>query len=522
MENTNKNYQKTLPSFKLSSPPNPTYIGKYKIQTLLHKGSMSYLYLAKNEQTDQLTAIKILAPNLAGQKDLVERFLLEAEIIAKASHNNIVCVYESGRWEKGLYIAMEYIPGVSLDHFIQDKAFNKKKSLEIILKVAYGLLHLHSHKIIHRDLKPENILIGENGEVKIIDFGIAELKKTNGTTPSFAKNPIIGTPSYMSPEQKKNPLNIHYNSDIYSLAVILYELLTGAFCYGKVNLSLLDDNLAKILKQALAPNFHERTEDIIDFISDISTYLRTNQETVDNKEELIKIQRELVPKTIPKYSNLEIGFFNPNEDSSSFIYYEFFPFLDGSYLIFIANAEEKTSISLLPLINIRGIIHALLNPYLHTLSAKKFSLESFTKNLNELLSKDRLHKNTSSTLLYIDTKKDTISHLTSMEETVYHLCFSGSLPKILVNKSPPIGLNSDTFFSPSVDTFVPGDIFFIHSFAKKELSAEKKEEIEKLVYEILLKNKYAESKCLCRIVYQKAQEQIDLSGKNFTLALYRP
>lgn len=521
MEEMNIQQRETLPSFKqLSSPPNITKIGKYKIETLLHKGSFSYLYLAKDPDSEKLLAIKILAPNLTEKKDLVERFLLEAEIIEKASHENIITVYESGRWEKGLYIAMEYIPGVSLTQFIKDKAFCKKRSLEIVLQICYGLMHLHSHKIIHRDLKPENILIGENGQVKIIDFGIAELQKSNRSTPGFGKNPVIGTPSYMSPEQKINPLTVHYNTDIYSLAIITYELLIGKLCFGKVNLSLIDDKLANILEQALKVDFHERTEDIVDFISSISSYLRNSPETMDVSAPLSLIQNELLPQDIPQYENLEIGFYKLKDNNSIGLYYEFFHLTDGTYFIFLANSDESNVHSLLPLINLRGIIHTLINPYMHSSNIKTFTLEHFTNELNQLLYNDRLHKNTLTTLLHINPVNETISHITSMEESIYHVPARGSTPRLLLNRTPPIGSSLDNDFYPTSDKFISGDICFIHSFSQKNLSEEQKASLEELTINTLITNKYAESNSLARILFNTLDNQSNSTLQNFTLTLY--
>lgn len=522
MEKVDIGQRETLPTFKTpAKPPKLTHIGKYKIETLLHKGSMSYLYLAHDPTKDRLVAIKILAPNLRDKKDLAERFLLEADIIAKARHENIVQVFESGRWEKGLYIAMEYIHGISLTKFIQDNAFCKKRSLEIILKVSYALLHLHSHKIIHRDLKPENILLTEDGNVKLIDFGIAELRKNNSTTPGFAKNPIIGTPSYMSPEQKANPLTIHYNSDIYSLAIITYEMLTGKLSNGKVNLSLIDERIRPILKKALEPDFHNRTEDVVDFITDISTYLRQSKEVANSSETLTNIQRELLPKYIPKFEDLEIGLTTSDDFNVPSIYYEFFHLMDGTYFFLIANTDPSSDESYLPVINIRGINHALLNPYLHSMATKKFSLQEYTSELNQILYRDRLHKNTLTTLIHINPKKETVEHITSMQESFYHLTASGTRAKQLHNPSPPLGSTPDADFFPTSDTFHTGDICFIHSFAHNNLTDNDKTKLEATCIETLSNNKFAESSTLSKILFSTLETNSITSSQDFTLSIYR-
>jgi serine/threonine protein kinase len=512
--------RETLPTFKAPNfAPQISKIGKYKIESLLHTGSMSYLYLANDLEHDRLAAVKILAPNLIENKDLIDRFLLEAEIIKKASHENIITVYESGKWAKGLYIAMEYVPGVTLTTFIENGSFSKKRSLEIIIKVSYALLHLHSHKIIHRDIKPENIIITTDGVVKLIDFGIAELKKSNRSTPGFAKNPIIGTPSYMSPEQKKNPLSVSYNTDIYSLAIITYELLTGKLSFGKVNLSLVDLPMQKILEKALAPDYHHRTEDIVDFITEISTYLRSDLEQPGQPFSLSNLQKELLPETLPKYDDLEIGLTISSSTTSPRIYYEFFRLVDGTYFILMANTEEGNDTSFLPIINIRAITHSMLYSYLHSVSSKPFHLHNFATRLNEILFHDRLHKNTLTTLLHINPKNSTIEHITSMEESVYHLPSKGSFPRRLLNKVPPLGSTMENVFYPTSDTFMPGDICFIHSFTHKTLSPTGKKELESKVLKSLMDNKFAQSGSLARTLFNTLENETLSSCQNFTLVL---
>ncbi|MCH9617356.1 MAG: Serine/threonine-protein kinase PknD [Chlamydiia bacterium] len=515
-------HRETLPTFKSPSPPpDISHIGKYKIEALLNKGAMSYLYLAHDSENDRLVAVKILAPNLAEKKELIDRFLQEIEIIEKTAHENIVTVYESGKWEKGLYIAMEYIHGISLPQLIIDKTFSKNRSLEIVLKVSHALLHLHTHKIIHRDLKPENILITEDGGVKLIDFGIAELQSKSRKIPGSQKNAIIGTPSYMSPEQKENPDTVHYNTDIYSLAVITYEMLTGVLSSGKINLSLVDKRMGKILEKALHPNHQERTADIVDFITEISTYLRTSEDTGNHSAALSLLQKELLPETMPKYEDLEIGLTKTENHPYPSLYYEFFHLMDGSYFILLANTDTENPQSYLPIINIRGITHALLNPYLHSIEGKTFSLSSFATSLNELLFHDKLHKGILTTLLHINPKNETIEHITSMEESIYHLTSKGSMPRLLLGRTPPIGSFLDSEFFPTSDTFGPGDICFIHSFSHAGLDDETKGEIEKTTVDTLIHNRHTESGAMARLLFNTLENKDLSNAQNFTLSIFK-
>ena len=194
--------EKTKPTLNKTPPPlTPAYIGPYKIESFFNQGGMSNLYLGRHPSSLRPLIVKVLAPKYAQNPEIIQRFLKEAEIIQLANHPNIVRLHGQGQWEKGVFIAMEFIQGISLRQFINKHSLSLKRALEIVLQVAYALCHLHTHGVIHRDLKPENILITEEGEIKVIDFGIAQLHTEVNKDP-LAQNRIIGTPTYMSPEQK--------------------------------------------------------------------------------------------------------------------------------------------------------------------------------------------------------------------------------------------------------------------------------------------------------------------------------
>jgi eukaryotic-like serine/threonine-protein kinase len=248
------------------SKPLPAFIGPYKIEGLLSEGGMSILYLAIHPELRCPVVIKALSTKFLYNKQMTARFLREAEIIALTDHPNIVKLYSQGKWENGLYIAMEFIQGVSLKQFTCQKALTQNKALEIVLHVADALKHFHSHKIIHRDLKPENILITETGLIKVIDFGIAQLLEEDPETGA------IGTPCYMSPEQK-NKAKLTYSSDLYSLALIAYELILGRFSGGTVHLFLIQHGLREILEKALKINPLERYRQVSEFTNDLTAFL---------------------------------------------------------------------------------------------------------------------------------------------------------------------------------------------------------------------------------------------------------
>jgi len=264
------------------SPPNeiPKTIRGYRVVGLLKTGGMSTIYQGIHPETGVTVAIKVLSQKYLKDDEVIKRFLKESEIIAMADHPNIVKLYDQGDWEEGLFISMEFIDGISLYQYLQDHTLTYKKAMEISLEVAYALCHLHSHGVIHRDLKLENILVTREDHIKVIDFGIAQLlteKKVSG----LRKRQIVGTPIYMSPEQKLNPNAVSYPSDIYSLGIIMYELVLGRTHHGKVILSRMPKGLQPILLKCLQPLAVNRYQDVVALISDLSDYMNSDQFSLD-------------------------------------------------------------------------------------------------------------------------------------------------------------------------------------------------------------------------------------------------
>lgn len=300
-------------------PPIPEKIGPYPVETLLEKGGMSLLYLASDPETQAPLTIKVLSPRYLSHPEMTARFLKEAEIIALADHPNIVKLYGYGEWEGGLYIAMEFIQGVSLRQYLLQNPLSLRKALEMVLEIAYALCHLHTHGVIHRDLKPENVLVNDSGHIKVIDFGIAQLINPLEIERIQEENKgrrLVGTPVYMSPEQRKNPENVSYPSDIYSLGIIAYELVTGKLSQGQIHLSLVPKGLQKILTKTLQPHPEERYLDIVDFIADLSSYLHSPQFEKEKKvgdqageifEKLQSLQQELVPALTGSLKEFDLG-----------------------------------------------------------------------------------------------------------------------------------------------------------------------------------------------------------------------
>ena len=197
---------------------------RYTLVEPLGSGGMAEVYLAHDEVLDRDVALKILRGQYADDEEFVERFRREAQSAAGLSHPNIVSIYDRGRSEDGAYyIAMEYVPrGTLKDRISRDGALEPGVAAGVALQIADALQAAHESGVIHRDIKPQNVLITKTGDIKVTDFGIARAT----SSPLTATSAVLGTAGYMSPEQAMGE-PVGQGSDLYSLGVVLYEMLTG-------------------------------------------------------------------------------------------------------------------------------------------------------------------------------------------------------------------------------------------------------------------------------------------------------
>ena len=204
----------------------PTRIGKYTIQSVLGKGAMGVVYKAFDPGIERVVAIKTVRKDRVDQ-DMIEqsmaRFKNEAKAAGRLLHPNIVSVYEYGEDEANAFIVMEYVEGTGLREYLARKAsFDLPHVASIMTQLLRALDFAHERGVIHRDIKPANLILTADGTLKVADFGIARIDTSNLTTLGM----VMGTPSYMSPEQCQGQ-PVDKRSDLFSAAVVLYELLTG-------------------------------------------------------------------------------------------------------------------------------------------------------------------------------------------------------------------------------------------------------------------------------------------------------
>src|SRR3954468_17862826 len=209
--------------------------GQFQILQKIGSGGMGAVYKATQPAMNRMVAVKILHPKLANRKDLVSRFRREARAMSHLTHPNTVKVYLYGELEDGsLYIVMEYLEGKNLNQTVRSEgAMTIESGLPILIQACNALDEAHRAGIIHRDLKPENIFVTSQGGMKdfakVLDFGLAKVTEREmrpGSIILTQEGMVFGTPEFMSPEQAQGK-TLTAASDIYSLAVILYEVLTG-------------------------------------------------------------------------------------------------------------------------------------------------------------------------------------------------------------------------------------------------------------------------------------------------------
>ncbi|MGH9671337.1 MAG: serine/threonine-protein kinase, partial [Terriglobales bacterium] len=196
---------------------------RYELQGELGRGGMGIVYRARDKETGELVALKVLKPEIASEQELLERFKNELRLARQVTHKRVCRTYELLRFGDTVVIAMEYVEGESL-RVVLDRfgGLPLRKGIQVAQQVCSALAEAHAQGIVHRDLKPENLMLDRSGNVKVMDFGIARSVETGSTTTGG----VIGTPAYMAPEQAEGK-PVDARTDIYALGLILYEVFTG-------------------------------------------------------------------------------------------------------------------------------------------------------------------------------------------------------------------------------------------------------------------------------------------------------
>ncbi len=290
--------------------PGSTFARRYQIIEDLGRGGMGRVYKAYDTEVREKLALKLLRPDIADDERTIERFRNELKLARQISHRNICRMYDFGREEGTYYITMEYVPGEDLKSLIHRiGALPVGKAVSIAGQVAEGLSEAHRLGVVHRDLKPQNIMIDREGNARVMDFGIARSLSAKGITGAGL---MIGTPEYMSPEQVEGK-EADPRSDIYSLGIILFEMLTGRLPFeGDTPLSVavkqksepppepksinaqIPDDLNRIILKCLEKAKEKRFQSADELLADLTRI----EKALPTTAQTLPIQRPLTSKQI--------------------------------------------------------------------------------------------------------------------------------------------------------------------------------------------------------------------------------
>jgi len=331
----------------------PRHFGAYALLSSFAQGGMGEVYLAKSGGVagiDRLCVLKKLRSDVTQNDEYVRRFIDEARLVVQLNHAKICHVFDAGRVGREYFLAMEYVSGVNLRK-LQNRSFSRSTSLppEVVLYIARDFLealdyaHRLAHpitgkplKLVHRDVSPQNVMINYEGEVKLIDFGLAASELKEEQTESQV---VMGKVAYMSPEQARGE-DVCAKTDQFAAAVVTYELLAGERFYGDMSnyqiwqvvgkgtylppgLADFDNDLAALLKQALAPRRQDRFATCGDFVDAIDLYLAQTHPGNQQKkarqvmETLFDVDREAERRFLARFADVQVPGYEPGPDAIS-------------------------------------------------------------------------------------------------------------------------------------------------------------------------------------------------------------
>nr|MBA3874885.1 protein kinase [Anaerolineae bacterium] len=301
----------------------PLSLKGYELHERIGAGGFGAVYRAYQSTVGREVAVKIILPRLANQPDFIRRFETEAQIVARLEHPHITPLYDYWRDSEGAYLIMRWLRGGNLHDALQKSAFDVRAAALLLDQMADALSLAHRNHVIHRDIKPANILLDEDGNAYLTDFGIA--KDLNGAVNNTQADAIVGSLDYISPEQARSEAVTH-RTDIYSLGVTFYEVLTGEHPFQNLssverlykhindplpNITILDpamtEQVNQVIQKATAKNPEHRYADVLAFAADFRQAIAVQSAPVNIIELLTQREQEILQLIVDGNSNKEIA-----------------------------------------------------------------------------------------------------------------------------------------------------------------------------------------------------------------------
>lgn len=435
--------------------PKLEVLDRYIIHRVLAKGGMNRIYLATDTESGHLVCIKMLLPKYISNEQALHRFRNECELLTKVDSPFFTPILYEGNWEGTPYFVMNYVEGIQLREYLQKKRIPLSKGVKLMQVISSAVSYLHGQKIIHCDLKPENILVTQNDQIKIIDLGIARPLENPGAAKesSSQERGIMGTPVYMSPEQKEQPNSIHFSSDIYALGVIFYELTLGQLSYGMIHLPLIPTGLQGIIRKCLRNNAIERYRSGFELHASLTAYLATQQHHkdcqkkdtpylfLDEIEEAVK--EMLTPLQKPLHA-IDVGLIERKGVLGEMVYCDIFPFNEKVSIAFIAESVQKGGSALVQYMALKNSLSTLLACHLDELS-DPLNVISF---INQFLHTHTSYGKFVFSFAILDPDAQQLCYLSSGATKSWFIYQPGeTIAHSLCSQNPVLGESSEDLFS---------------------------------------------------------------------------
>ncbi|MCJ7824067.1 MAG: protein kinase, partial [Anaerolineales bacterium] len=265
-------------------------VGPYRIIEQLGQGGMATVFKAYHASLDRYVAIKVLHPAFKEEPNFLSRFQREARVVARLEHPNIVPIYDFAEHNGQPYLVMKFIEGQTLKARINEKPLTKEEAVEIVSAVGGALAYAHKQGVLHRDVKPSNVLLSPDGLIYLADFGLARMAQAGAST--LSKDVMLGTPQYISPEQGQGLRDLDHGTDIYSLGVLLYEMVVGRVPFNAdTPFSIIHDHIYTPLPlpTAVNPNVPEVVERVL-----LKSLAKDRKDRFENVEQQVQAFRGAV------------------------------------------------------------------------------------------------------------------------------------------------------------------------------------------------------------------------------------